>query len=93
MLPATIKTSIGLKVVDMICFATPVKSNKVTVLAKDVPFSINIISFPYAGSDCLIAIGNLILRNILTLFNPNPFAASRIPLLTVSKADLNISEE
>ena len=29
----------------------------VTVLASEVPFIINIISFPYAGSDCLIAIG------------------------------------
>ena len=44
MLPATINTSTGLKVVDIICLATPVKSNSVTVLAKDVPFSISIIS-------------------------------------------------
>ena len=46
MLPATINTSTGLKVVDMMCFATPVRSSKVTVLAKEVPFNINIISFP-----------------------------------------------
>ena len=46
MLPATINTSTGLKVVDIICFATPVKSSNVTVLAKEVPFSISIISFP-----------------------------------------------
>ena len=51
------KTSTGLKVVEIIYFATPVKSISVTVLAKDVPFIINIISFPYAGSDCLIATG------------------------------------
>ena len=50
-------TSIGLKVVEIIYLATPVKSIKVTVLAKEVPFIINMISFPYAGSDCLIAIG------------------------------------
>ena len=49
--------SIGLKVVEIIYFATPVKSIKVTVLAKEVPFIISIISFPYAGNDCLIAIG------------------------------------
>ena len=46
MLPATINTSTGLKVVDIICFATPVKSSNVTVLAKEVPFNISIISFP-----------------------------------------------
>ena len=51
------KTSIGLKVVEIIYFATPVRSISVTVLAKDVPFNIKIISFPYAGNDCLIAIG------------------------------------
>ena len=50
-------TSIGLKVVEIIYLATPVKSIKVTVLAKEVPFIISIISFPYAGSDCRIAIG------------------------------------
>ena len=50
-LPATIKTSTGLKVVEIIYFATPVKSIKVTVLAKEVPFNIKIISFPYAGKD------------------------------------------
>jgi len=55
--PATIKTSIGLNVVEIIYLATPVKSIKVTVLANDVPFIIKIISFPYAGKDCLIAIG------------------------------------
>ena len=55
--PATIKTSIGLNVVEIMYLATPVKSIKVTVLASDVPFIINIISFPYAGSDCLMAIG------------------------------------
>ena len=35
MLPATINTSTGLKVVDMMCLATPVRSSKVTVLAKE----------------------------------------------------------
>ena len=93
MLPATINTSTGLKVVDIMCLATPVKSSNVTVLAKDVPFNINIISLPYAGKDCLIAIGNLILKNVFILLNPKPSAASTIPLLIVSKADLKISEE
>ena len=93
MLPATINTSTGLKVVDIICLATPVKSNSVTVLAKDVPFSISIISFPYAGNDCLIAIGSLILKKVFILFNPSPSAASTIPLLIVSNADLKISDE
>ena len=92
-LPATIKTSIGLKVVDIICLATPVRSSNVTVLASEVPFSIKIISFPYAGRDCLIAIGNLTLKKIFILFNPKLVAASKTPLLIVSKADLNISEE
>ena len=55
--PATIKTSIGLNVVEIMCLATPVRSINVTVLANDVPFIIRIISFPYAGNDCLIAIG------------------------------------
>ena len=41
-----INTSTGLNVVEMICLATPVRSSKVTVLAKDVPFNINIISLP-----------------------------------------------
>ena len=50
-------TSIGRNVVEIINFATPVMSKRVTVLAKDVPLSINIISLPYAGNDCLIAIG------------------------------------
>ena len=68
MLPATINTSIGLKVVEIICLATPVRSSNVTVLAKEVPFNINIISFPYAGKDCLIAMGSLILRKVLILF-------------------------
>ena len=45
-LPATINTSTGLKVVDIMCLATPVRSSKVTVLAKEVPFNINIISLP-----------------------------------------------
>ena len=45
-LPATINTSTGLKVVDIICFATHVRSSRVTVLDKEVPFNINIISFP-----------------------------------------------
>ena len=85
-------TSTGLKVVDIICFATPVRSNKVTVLAKDVPFNIKTISFPYAGNDCFIAIGNLIFKKICILFIPNPLAASKIPLFIVSKADLKISE-
>ena len=87
------KTSTGLKVVDIICFATPVRSSKVTVLAKDVPFNINIISLPYAGNDCLIAIGSLILKKVGNLVNPKPSAASKTPLLIVSKADLKISEE
>jgi len=46
MLPATINTSIGLNVVEIIYLATPVKSINVTVLARDVPLSINIISLP-----------------------------------------------
>ena len=54
-------TSIGLKVVEIIYLATPVKSIRVTVLASEVPFIINMISFPYAGSDCRIAIGIWIL--------------------------------
>ena len=47
----------GLNVVDIIYLATPVISINVTVLAREVPFNINIISLPYAGKDCLIAIG------------------------------------
>ena len=39
-------TSIGLKVVEIIYLATPVKSMSVTVLANEVPFNIKIISFP-----------------------------------------------
>ena len=93
MLPATINTSTGLKVVDIMCLATPVRSSKVTVLANEVPFSISIISFPYAGKDCFIAMGSLILKKVCSLFKPSPSAASKTPLLIVSKADLNISEE
>ena len=37
--------------------------------------------------------GSLILKKVLTLFNPKLFAASTIPLLIVSKADLKISDE
>ena len=92
MLPATINTSTGLKVVDIICFATPVRSSKVTVLAKEVPFNIKIISLPYAGRDCLIANGSFTLKKIFILLNPKPSAASTNPLWIVSKADLNISE-
>ena len=91
--PATINTSTGRKVVEIMCLATPVRSNNVTVLAKEVPFSINIISFPYAGNDCLIAMGSLILKKVFTLLKPSPSDASTIPLLIVSKADLKISEE
>ena len=40
-----------------------------------------------------MAIGNLILKKVVILFNPKPSAASKTPLLTVSNADLNISEE
>ena len=36
----------GLKVVEMKYFATPVKSINVTVLAREVPFNIKIISLP-----------------------------------------------
>ena len=79
MLPATINTSTGLKVVDIICFATPVRSRRVTVLAKEVPFSIRIISLPYAGKDCLITIGSLILKKTCILFKPKPSAASKTP--------------
>ena len=92
MLPATINTSIGLKVVDMMCLATPVRSSNVTVLAKEVPFNIKIISFPYAGKDCLIAIGNFILKKVFVLLKPKLLAASKIPLLIVSSADLKISD-
>jgi len=86
-------TSTGLKVVDIMCLATPVRSSKVTVLAKEVPFNISIISFPYAGKDCLIAIGNFIFKKVCILLSPNPSAASKTPLFIVSKADLKISEE
>ena len=56
--------------------------------------SINIISFPYAGNDCLIAIGSLIFKEcVYSYLSLSPLAASTIPLLTVSKADLKISEE
>ena len=77
---------------EIINFATPVISKRVTVLARDVPFSINIISLPYAGKDCLIAIGIWILVKINTLFNPKLLPASIKPGFIVSKADLNISE-
>ena len=40
-----------------------------------------------------MAIGSLILRKVFILFIPKPSAASKIPLLIVSKADLNISDE
>ena len=92
MLPATINTSIGLKVVDIINLATPVISKSVTVLARDVPFNISIISFPYAGKDCLIAIGIWTFVKIDILFNPKLLPASIIPGFIVSNADLNISE-
>ena len=85
-------TSTGLNVVDIMYFATPVISISVTVLARDVPLSINIISLPYAGNDCFIAIGILILVKINILFNPKLLPASIIPGFIVSKADLNISE-
>ena len=41
-----LNTSTGLNVVEIIYLATPVKSIKVTVLARDVPLSIKIISLP-----------------------------------------------
>ena len=62
------------------------------MLARDVPFNINIISLPYAGRDCLIAIGICILLKINTLFNPKLLPASIIPGYIVSNADLKISE-
>ena len=40
-----------------------------------------------------MAMGNLILKKVFILFKPSPAAASTIPLLIVSKADLKISEE
>ncbi|SVD38862.1 uncharacterized protein METZ01_LOCUS391716, partial [marine metagenome] len=40
-----------------------------------------------------MAIGSLILKKVFILFIPKPSAASKIPLLIVSKADLKISEE
>ena len=40
-----------------------------------------------------MAIGSLILKKVFILLRPRPFAASKIPLLIVSKADLKISEE
>ena len=64
----------------------------VTVLARDVPFSINIISLPYAGKDCLTAIGIWIWVKINILFKPRLLPASIIPGFIVSNADLNISE-
>jgi len=56
-IPIAIRQSLPAYGNEIIYLATPVKSIKVTVLAKEVPFIINIISLPYAGSDCLIAIG------------------------------------
>ena len=70
------KTSIGLKVVEIMNLDTPVKSMMVTVLAKDVPFKIKMISFPYAGKDCLIAIGICILKKIFFCDKPKLFPAS-----------------
>ena len=55
------KSFLMTEALEIIYLATPVKSIKVTVLAKEVPFIISIISFPYAGNDCLIAIGIWIL--------------------------------
>mgnify|MGYP006265627055 FL=1 len=86
------KTSIGLKVVEIIYFATPVRSISVTVLAKDVPFNIKIISFPYAGNDCLIAIGIWILKKIIFDWIPKLLPASIKPGLIVSNADRKISD-
>ena len=40
-----------------------------------------------------MATGSLIFRKIFILLKPKPSAASTIPLLIVSKADLKISEE
>ena len=63
--PATINTSTGLKVVEIIYLATPVKSINVTVLAKDVPLSIKIIFYkiqiPIAIRQSLPAYGNEII--------------------------------
>ena len=80
--PATINTSTGLNVVEIIYFATPVRSINVTVLAKEVPLSINIISLPYAGKDCLIAIGCLlytseILRSAFQTIKPGFIEAGK----------------
>jgi hypothetical protein len=43
--------------VEIINFATPVRSIKVTVLAKEVPFIIKKNSIPKAGKECLKEIG------------------------------------
>ena len=72
-------------------FAAPVRSIRVIVLAKEVPFNINIISFPYAGMDCFKPIGKIIFRKILYFVIPKDFAASIKFLSTLSNADLNIS--
>ena len=40
-----------------------------------------------------MAIGSLILKKVLILFKPKLSAASKTPLLIVSKADLKISDE
>ena len=82
----------GLNVVEIINFATPVISKRVTVLAREVPFNIKIISLPYAGKDCLIAIGIWIYVKINILFNPKLLPASIIPGFIVSNADLSISD-
>ena len=73
------KTSTGLNVVEIIYLATPVKSIRVTVLAKDVPLSINIISLPYAGKDCLIAIGICIFVKIIFEGIPKLLPAYKYP--------------
>jgi len=40
-----------------------------------------------------MAIGNLILKKVFILFKPKPSAASKTPLLIVSKADLKFFED
>ena len=50
------------------------------------------ISFPYAGSDCRIAIGIWILKKIILFDIPKLFPASIIPGFIVWNADLKISE-
>ena len=53
-------TSTGLKWVEIMYLAVPVKSKSVTVLAREVPFNIKIISFPYAGMDLFNPMGSVI---------------------------------